>query len=122
MNMLKRIAVSLPMALGLGLFLSTSGELLDAYEASEDYREQVEPIVEAAINTGQVPVLTNDEKFDLRMDLPRAQMDRGTFENLRFRFYGGLILTMIGGLIAWRVDTKRKGGPNSDCRNNCRIG
>lgn len=96
MTILAGILVSLPIVIGLWLILSTSGELLDAYQASEPYREQVSPIVDTVIDTGQAPDLTVDERFELQMGLPRAQMDRGSFESLRLRFYGGVLLPWSG--------------------------
>lgn len=110
MTILFRLMASLPMAIGLGLLLSTSGELLDAYQAAEAYREVADPIVEAVIVTGQAPELTSDQRFELRMGLPRAQMDRGSFESMRLRFYGGIALAVIGALIAWRADVKMRLG------------
>ena len=108
MTILVRILVSLPMATGIGLVLSTSAELLEAYKASGQYRERVTPIVESVIETGRAPDLAAEEGFEMQLGLPRARMDRGSYESLRLRLYGGILLTGIGSWIAWRVDMKRR--------------
>ncbi len=117
MRIIRRILISLPIALGLGVFLTTCGLLLDAYEDSEKYRNMAGPILERVMNSDQQPQFTVDERFELRMELPRSQMDKGSFEHLRLRLLGGIFLMLIGSLVVSRFDA-RTATKESHARSN----
>ena len=95
------------MGLGVGLFLSTSSLLLDAYQASESYQRKVTPIINELIRDNQSKQLTEDERFDLQMNLPRSQINKDNFESLRMRFYGGIALFVFGSLVMTIYEKKR---------------
>lgn len=106
MRIIRRILIRLPLALGLGIFLPTCGLLLDAYDASEKYRNMAGPILERVMNSEQQPQLTVDERFELRMELPSSQMDKGSSKQLRLQLHGGMLLTLIGIYVVSRFDTR----------------
>jgi hypothetical protein len=106
MTIFKRIVVSLPLALGMGLFMSSVFALLDAYEATERYRAKTDPIVDGYARQGQVPESSAEERLDLVSDLffIRFDMDHGSFNSIRLRVFGGILLIGLGAWISRRAN------------------
>lgn len=105
MTIFKRILVSFPLALGMGLFMSSVFALLDAYEATEKYRERIAPIVDNYLQQGKARETTAEERIELTSDLffLRFDMDRGSFSSIRLRIFAGLLLIGLGAWIAHRT-------------------
>jgi hypothetical protein len=115
MTIFKRIVVSLPLALGMALFMTSVFALLDAYEATERYRAKTDSIVDSYARQGQVPESSAEERIELVSDLffIRFDMDRGSFSSIRLRIFGGLLLIGLG---AWIGRRAKAWGDNRDSR------
>jgi hypothetical protein len=105
MTILKRILISLPLAAGMGLFMSSVSTLLDSYEAMEEYRAITDPIIDGYASQGQLPEVSSNERIELISDLffIRTGMNRGSFNSVRIRVYGGLLLIVVGVVVMSRA-------------------
>lgn len=117
MTLFKRIVVSLPLALGMALFMSSVFDLLDAYEATERYRGRTDSIVDRYTRQGQVPESSAEERIELASDLffIRFDMDQGSFSSIRLRVFGGLLLIGLG---AWISRQANVSGDSRDSRRS----
>jgi hypothetical protein len=110
MTIFKRIILSLPIGLGMALFMSSVFDLLDAYKAAEQYRAITDPIVDSYVRNGQSPEASSVDRGDLVSELffIRVDMDHGSHSSIRLRIIGGLVLLGLGAWLSHRANSKGK--------------